>query len=68
MEADDAARAEALKWLALHHRRSRRFQQAADAWRAIADLASIDVELRREALEALAIHHEHRVPRFRVGA
>jgi uncharacterized protein len=63
-EADDDARAEALKWLALHHRRARRFQQAADAWRAIAELPDVDVVVRREALEALAIHHEHRARDF----
>ena len=38
----------------------RRFQEAADAWRQLAGIPGIDAERRREALEALAIHHEHR--------
>ena len=57
---DRQARAEALHWLALHHRRARRFQEAADAWRQLSEIGGIDADVRREALEALAIHHEHR--------
>jgi hypothetical protein len=59
-EVDRAVRAEALRWLALHRRRARRFGEAADAWRALSDISGVDADLRREALEALAIHHEHR--------
>ena len=60
-ELDRMARADALRWLAIHRRRSHRFQEAADAWRALSDIPGVDADLRREALEALAIHHEHRV-------
>lgn len=59
-EADRRVRADALHWLAIHRRRSRRFQEAADAWRQLADVPGLDAERKREALEALAIHHEHR--------
>ena len=38
-----------------------RFQEAAEAWRALSEIPGIDADVRREALEALAIHHEHRV-------
>jgi uncharacterized protein YprB with RNaseH-like and TPR domain len=60
-EVDRMARADALHWLALNRRRLRRFQEAADAWRALSEIPGVDADLRREALEALAIHHEHRV-------
>jgi uncharacterized protein len=60
-EPDRMARAEALHWLALHRRRAHRFHEAAEAWRALSGIDGVDAELRREALEALAIHHEHRV-------
>ena len=60
-ELDRLARADALHWLALHRRRCHRFQEAADAWRALSEIPGVDADLRREALEALAIHHEHRV-------
>ena len=60
-ELDRLARADALHWLALHRRRLHRFQEAAEAWRALSEIPGIDADVRREALEALAIHHEHRV-------
>jgi uncharacterized protein YprB with RNaseH-like and TPR domain len=59
-EFDRLARAEALHWLALHRRRARRFVEAAEAWRALLQVPGLDVDARREACEALAIHHEHR--------
>jgi uncharacterized protein YprB with RNaseH-like and TPR domain len=50
---------EALRALALSYRRARRFDEAARCWSALIDHGcSNDVE--REAIEALAIHHEHR--------
>lgn len=58
--ADREARAEALHWLALRWRRARRFSDAAEAWQQLSAIPGIDRDLRREALEALAIHHEHR--------
>jgi len=60
-ELDRMARADALHWLALHRRRLHRFQEAAEAWRALSEIPGVDADMRREALEALAIHHEHRV-------
>jgi uncharacterized protein len=60
-ELDRMARADALHWLALHRRRLHRFQEAAEAWRELSEIPGVDAGLRREALEALAIHHEHRV-------
>ncbi|MGE0702777.1 MAG: ribonuclease H-like domain-containing protein [Vicinamibacterales bacterium] len=54
-------RAEALRGLALLSRRSRRYDQAADRWREILDLPGCPRPLVREAAEALAIHHEHRL-------
>ena len=60
-ELDRTARADALHWLALHRRRLHRFQEAAEAWQALSEIPGVDADLRREALEALAIHHEHRV-------
>jgi hypothetical protein len=59
-EVDRLARAEALHWLALHRRRGRRFAAAAEAWRGLLQVPGLDADLRREACEALAIHHEHR--------
>jgi tetratricopeptide (TPR) repeat protein len=60
-DADRAVRAEALHWLAVHRRRSHRFQEAAEAWQALTEIPGVAADLRRDALEALAIHHEHRV-------
>jgi uncharacterized protein YprB with RNaseH-like and TPR domain len=64
-EPEGMARADALHWLALHRRRTRRFEEAAAAWEELAGMAGIDAERRREALEALAVHHEHRVKNLR---
>ena len=64
-EPDGADRADALHWLALHRRRARRFGDAAVAWEELARMSGIDAERRREALEALAVHHEHRVKNLR---
>lgn len=60
-------RAEALYRLAVRLRRSRRFEDAAARWRELVDLTEPRYrrrgplgELRKVAIEALAIHHEHR--------
>jgi uncharacterized protein YprB with RNaseH-like and TPR domain len=61
-------RAEALYRLGLRLRRGRRFDEAAGVWRALVDLtgrararrSDTAVTLRQFAVEALAIHHEHR--------
>jgi hypothetical protein len=61
-------KAEALYRMGLRHRRDRRFADAADLWRQIVALTEPRAvrrvgslaELRNFAMEALAIHHEHR--------
>ena len=52
---------EALRRLAWIRRRNRRMNEAAEAWSALAVLPRCAAALRREAKEALAIHHEHRL-------
>jgi len=59
--AFDAVRLESLRALALAWRRVREFDQAATCWRQILDTRGCPPQLHREAAEALAIHHEHRV-------
>jgi uncharacterized protein YprB with RNaseH-like and TPR domain len=53
-------RAEALRRLALCRRRAGRLIEAAQAWNEIVSLPGCPSLLRREARQALAIHHEHR--------
>ena len=53
-------RAEALRRLALLRRRSGRRAEAAASWQELVNLPGCPAILRREAREALAIHHEHR--------
>jgi len=54
-------RIEALRALALAWRRARRFDAAADCWRQLLEERGCSPTIAREATEALAIHHEHRV-------
>jgi tetratricopeptide (TPR) repeat protein len=58
---DDTTRAEALRAFALLARRQRRYDDAARAWRGALDLARCPAGILREATEALAVHHEHRL-------
>jgi hypothetical protein len=51
--------ADALHALAVAYRRSRRFEEAARCWSALVE-HGCSSEAEREAIEALAIHHEHR--------
>lgn len=60
-EDDIATRAEALRAHAVLSRRLRRFDDAAAAWRRILELGTCPPGIVREATEALAVHHEHRV-------
>jgi uncharacterized protein YprB with RNaseH-like and TPR domain len=53
-------RAEALRRLAVLRRRAGRPVEAAQAWAEIVTLPGCPALIRREAREALAIHHEHR--------
>ena len=54
-DADVAIRADAWRSFAVLSRRERRFQDAADGWR------RSPPPILREASEALAVHHEHRL-------
>jgi uncharacterized protein len=56
-----AVRVGALHALALGDRRARRHADAAVRWRALLDMPDCPSHLVRDAAEALAIHHEHRV-------
>jgi hypothetical protein len=63
-DVDVATRAEALRAYALLSRRERRFADAADAWQRLVALGGLEpcaASLLREAVEALAVHHEHRL-------
>jgi tetratricopeptide (TPR) repeat protein len=52
-------RADALRSLALSYRRIRRYDEAARCWIALIESGCAE-HVEREAIEALAIHHEHR--------
>lgn len=58
---DPWLRAEALRRLAYVQRRTGRPADAAATWEALLQTRGVSPRLRREAREALAIHHEHRV-------
>jgi uncharacterized protein YprB with RNaseH-like and TPR domain len=53
-------RAEALRRLAICRRRAGRMAEAAAAWQELVTVPGCPSLLRREAREALAVHHEHR--------
>jgi uncharacterized protein YprB with RNaseH-like and TPR domain len=53
-------RVEALRALALGARRQKRYDVAARRWREMLDLPGCPGHIAREAIQALAIHHEHR--------
>jgi uncharacterized protein YprB with RNaseH-like and TPR domain len=61
LPGDATAKGEALRAVAVLSRRARRFQHAAAAWRRILGLPRCPAHLVREATEALAVHHEHRL-------
>jgi uncharacterized protein len=52
-------RADVLRALAISYRRARRYDDAARCWVALIEAGCAE-NVEREALEALAIHHEHR--------
>jgi len=58
--ADSCVCAEALRALAVLDRRSRRYDDAAAAWRRLLALRLCPPRFMQEASEALAVHHEHR--------
>ena len=59
--AYDPIRIHALRALALTCRRARQHEEAAICWRELAEMLGCPAQIMREAGEALAIHHEHRV-------
>jgi uncharacterized protein YprB with RNaseH-like and TPR domain len=58
--AFDQVRIDSLRALALAWRRARQWDEAARCWRQLLDTRGCPPAIRREATEALAIHHEHR--------
>jgi len=60
-DADVLTRAEALRSYAVLCRRQRLFADAADGWQRILTLRRCPPHITREATEALAVHHEHRL-------
>lgn len=62
--AHGAIRIESLRALALAWRRARQYEHAASCWRAVLDAPACPRPIAREATNALAIHHEHRVRDF----
>jgi len=61
LRADTGTQPEALRAYAVLSRRERRYEEAALAWSRLLALRGCPAPLVREATEALAIHHEHRV-------
>jgi len=59
--AEPEVHGEALRRLAWIRRRGRRPHEAAEAWTELSVLPRCAAAFRREAREALAIHHEHRL-------
>jgi uncharacterized protein YprB with RNaseH-like and TPR domain len=59
--AFDPVRIDAMWALAQALRHRRRFDEAAAWWQRLAETCGCPAPARREAIEALAIHHEHRV-------
>lgn len=58
--AFDAVKVEGLRALALAWRRARQYEEAASCWHQLLDVRGCPAHVAREAIEALAIHHEHR--------
>ena len=61
LRGDTVTRAEALRAYAVACRRARLYADAADAWARLVGLRGCPAAIMREATEALAIHHEHRL-------
>jgi uncharacterized protein YprB with RNaseH-like and TPR domain len=60
LPGDEATHAEALCNYAVLSRRARRYEDAAGAWRRALALRRCPPTIARAAMEALAVHHEHR--------
>jgi tetratricopeptide (TPR) repeat protein len=59
--------AEALRAYAVSCRRAGQFDAAAEAWQRVLALRDCPMQIVKEAAEALAIHHEHRLRDFRAA-
>jgi uncharacterized protein YprB with RNaseH-like and TPR domain len=60
-DGEGEVRAAGLRAMAVMLRRARQFDRAAEAWQRLLDLHDCPPHLEREAAEALAVHHEHRL-------
>jgi len=60
-DVDPCTCAEALRGYGTLCRRERRYEEAADAWWRILALRHCPAPIARQASEALAVHHEHRL-------
>jgi len=60
--AFDPIRIESLRSLALAWRRARRYDEAEKYWRQLSEAHGCPPHIVHEAIEALAIHYEHRAP------
>ena len=60
-DVDSLTCAEALRGYGALCRRERRYEEAADAWRRLLALRHCPTPIARQASEALAVHHEHRL-------
>ena len=66
-DADRTVCERAWRGLALLLRRQRRFDEAATAWRDLLLIVDRRSRFAAEAIEALAIHHEHRARNLRTA-
>jgi uncharacterized protein YprB with RNaseH-like and TPR domain len=66
-DGDVVTQAEALRACAVLQRRERRHAEAAEAWQRLVQLRGCPAHMRREAMEALAVHHEHRLRDLRAA-
>jgi uncharacterized protein YprB with RNaseH-like and TPR domain len=67
LPADVTTHAEALRTFAVLARRERRHEEAAAAWHRILRLGDCPAQIVREATDALAVHHEHRIRDLRTA-
>jgi uncharacterized protein YprB with RNaseH-like and TPR domain len=66
-EGASVVRGVALRAYAVSCRRARRFDDAADAWRRILELDDCPAAITKDATDALAVHHEHRLRDLRTA-
>jgi hypothetical protein len=64
MNGNGTVAIDALRAMALAHRRGRRYEDAAGCWSRLLETPECPRHVIREASRALAVHHEHRVRDF----